>query len=200
MKYSYTMSDVKQWAENTHKNLNQRDGVIIGSYTYGNPLIRTGAGISKCIIGKFCCIASGVSIHLVTDHITSNISTYDLAVLLNDLGKGDYNASNCRTKGNVTIGHNVWIGENVIILPGVSIGNGAVVAAGSIVTKDVPSYAIVGGNPARVIKMRFSADEIKCLNELAWWNWDDKKILKALPIIESSEIEKLVEFNESYEE
>lgn len=74
------------------------------------------------------------------------------------------------------IGNDVWIGRSAIILAGVSIGNGAVVGAGSIVTKDVPAYAVVVGNPARIIRFRFDVETIKNLEESQWWNWSDDKI------------------------
>jgi serine acetyltransferase len=66
----------------------------------------------------------------------------------------------------------VWIGANSVILSGISIGNGAIVGAGSVVTKDIPDFAIVAGNPAKVIRMRFNEEEIAHINALQWWNWD----------------------------
>jgi virginiamycin A acetyltransferase len=79
-------------------------------------------------------------------------------------------------KGPVTIGNNVWIGDNVIILSGVTIGDGAVIGAGSIVTKDAPPFSIAVGNPAKVIKKRFSDNVIKQLLEIQWWNWPERRI------------------------
>ena len=81
-------------------------------------------------------------------------------------------------KGQLLIGNDVWIGDNVILLGGVRIGDGAVVAAGSVVVKDVPPYAIVGGNPARLIRYRFQADVIEKLCRIRWWNWPDGQILE----------------------
>jgi virginiamycin A acetyltransferase len=81
-------------------------------------------------------------------------------------------------KGDVVIGNNVWIGDNAIILPGVKIGNGAVIAAGSVVTCHVPSYAIFGGNPAKLIKYRFDESKRRILDKIDWWNWDTKKVLE----------------------
>ena len=82
---------------------------------------------------------------------------------------------------HVRIGHDVWIGHGAIVLPGRSVGTGAVVAAGAIVTKDVPAYTIVAGNPARVVRRRFSEDIANRLAELAWWDWDHEALRSALP-------------------
>ena len=78
----------------------------------------------------------------------------------------------------VEIKNDVWIGDNVIILAGVTVGNGACIGAGAVVTKDVPPYAIVGGNPARVIKYRFEPEVIKFLEDVKWWEWSDDRIKK----------------------
>ena len=80
------------------------------------------------------------------------------------------------SKGRVVIGNGVWIGDNVTILSGVTLGDGAVIGAGSVVTKDVDAFSIVGGNPARKIKMRFSCDVIDLIRELEWWDWSSEFI------------------------
>ena len=87
----------------------------------------------------------------------------------------------------VIIGNDVWIGENVTLLPSVKIGNGAIISAGSIVTKDVPDYAIVGGVPAKIIKYRFSKEEIKILNDIKWWEWPNEKIKQNINYFTSNE-------------
>lgn len=76
----------------------------------------------------------------------------------------------------VHIGHDVWIGHSAIVLSGVNIGNGAVIGAGSVVTKDVPSYAIVAGSPASIIRFRFDEDTIKQLESVEWWNFSEEKL------------------------
>lgn len=81
-----------------------------------------------------------------------------------------------RTNGDVNIGNDVWIGENVTIMSGVTIGDGAVIANNSHVVKDVEPYSMVGGNPAKMIKKRFSDEQIKKLLEIKWWYWDDDLI------------------------
>src|ERR1700754_4811712 len=83
-----------------------------------------------------------------------------------------------RRAHHVAIGHDVWIGHGAIILPGRNLGTGAVIAAGAIVTRDVPPYAIVAGNPARLIRMRFPDFVVTRLAELAWWNWDHEQLRK----------------------
>src|SRR6202166_5071987 len=86
-----------------------------------------------------------------------------------------------RRRHHVHIGHDVWIGHGAIVLPGRSVGTGAVVAAGAIVTKDVPAYTIVAGNPARAIKRRFPDEITNRLAALAWWDWDHETLRRALP-------------------
>jgi phosphonate metabolism protein (transferase hexapeptide repeat family) len=94
-----------------------------------------------------------------------------------------------RREHRVHIGHEVWIGHGAIVLPGRSIGTGAVVAAGAIVTKDVPAYTIVAGNPARPIKQRFPEAITSRLAALAWWDWDHETLRGALPDFRKLDIE-----------
>jgi virginiamycin A acetyltransferase len=82
-----------------------------------------------------------------------------------------------RRKGQILVGNDVWIGDNVIMLGGVRIGDDAVVAAGAVVTKDVPPYAVVGGNPAKVIKYRFDKETIESLKRIAWWDWSSEELI-----------------------
>lgn len=102
-------------------------------------------------------------------------STYPLRTLLLHPEKGDQDAI---SKGGVVIGHDVWIGARAMIMSGITIGNGAVIGAGAVVAKDVAPYTVVVGNPAKAIKQRFSDDQIKDLQDIAWWDWPDEKIRK----------------------
>ena len=86
----------------------------------------------------------------------------------------------------------MWIGLNVTILGGVTVGDGAVLAAGAIVTKDVPPYAIVGGNPAKIIKYRFSKEQIEKLLKIKWWNWPMYKIFNNINLLENENIEEFI--------
>ena len=128
--------------------------------------------IQSIKIGKFCSIARYVSIQ-EDYHNPDRVTTYFLERNLLDQPLRD-NAM--VSKGKVTIGNDVWVGAGAQILSGVTVGDGVVVGAGAIVTKDVPPYAIVGGNPAKVIKFRFDQSKIDELMELAWWDWPIEKI------------------------
>lgn len=98
---------------------------------------------------------------------------------------------NLPSKGDTVIGHDVWLGYDAMILPGVTVGDGAVVASRAVVTKDVPAYAIVAGNPARVVKQRFSEAEVAQLLALRWWDWDIEKITRNIPLIMGGNIAEL---------
>lgn len=98
-----------------------------------------------------------------------------------------------RRDHSVTIGHDVWIGHGAVVLAGRTVGTGAVIAAGAIVTKDVPPYAIVGGNPARIIRMRFPATIGERLMALGWWDWDHERLRQALPDFRSLSVEAFLE-------
>lgn len=99
-----------------------------------------------------------------------------------------------RSKGDVIIGHDVWIGYGATILSGVNIGNGAVVGAKAVVTKDVPPYAIVAGNPARIVKFRFTPRQINRLLAIAWWDWPEGEIIAALPLLLHTDIDLFIQY------
>ena len=148
----------------------------LGAYSY----IQSGSVVCNAEIGKFCSIASGVSIGL-GNHPMHMVSTspvfYDN---LQPLPKFLINSRIfTETLPRTTIGSDVWIGYGVIIKAGVSIGVGAVIGAGSVVTKDIAPYAIAAGNPCKQIKMRFKEDVVKGLLNSKWWEFEDEK-LKAL--------------------
>lgn len=85
----------------------------------------------------------------------------------------------------------MWIGYDCLIMPGVNIGNGAIISSRSVVVADVPAYSVVGGNPAKVIKERFSPDAVLALEALAWWNWPIEKITQHLPAIVAADVDAL---------
>lgn len=135
----------------------------------------------KLIIGKFVQIAHGVQfITSSANHQMHGVSTYPFLTMLS---RFDEAMNISKNKGDTVIGHDVWIGHEAVIMPGITVGPGAVIGAKSVVTKNVPPYAIVGGNPARIIKMRFSDDEIADLLDLSWWNFDISVIEKNIDVL-----------------
>lgn len=100
-------------------------------------------------------------------------------------------ASGWDNKGNIVIGNDVWIGYKAIILAGVKIGDGAIIDTGTLVTKDVPAYSIIGGVPAKIIRMRFAEDIINELKILEWWDWPKQKIAQNIIAIQSGDISKI---------
>ena len=151
--------------------------------------------ITYTTIGKFCSIAAMTRInpgnhpmHRTTQaHFTYRASAYF------DGEPDDTDFFNWRRAHHVQIGHDVWIGHGAIILPGHNIGTGAVVAAGAVVTKDVPAYTIVAGNPARVIKRRFSEKVADRLTDLAWWDWNHDMLRQALPDFRTLSVEDFLD-------
>lgn len=152
-----------------------------------NPIKDMGWQVDKLRIGSYVCIASDVIILMGGNHNhqSNSISVYPFEEEL----KQSYQA-----KGDTVIKSDVWLGMKALIMPGVTIGEGAIVAAGSVVTKDVPAYCVVGGNPARVIKKRFSEREIHLLLEMKWFDWPRDKVVDAIPIISRGSVDNLYDF------
>ena len=123
-------------------------------------------------IGAFCPISDQVMLLVDVNHDYASVS---MSGQVPDLIPVSYRN---KMKGSIIIQNDVWIGYGVTILSGITIHNGAVIAANSTVTKDIPPYAIVAGNPAKVIKYRFSQDIIDGLQRIQWWYWDDTTIKK----------------------
>jgi acetyltransferase-like isoleucine patch superfamily enzyme len=171
--------------------------LIIGKHTYGKPrIIRYGTS-EIAYIGKFCSIANNVTLILTGNHRTEWITTYPFPSFYYRWKQVKKIKDHIVSKGDIVIGNDVWIGYGALILPGVTIHDGAVIGAKAVVTKDVEPYTIVAGNPAHVIKKRFSDKEISRLLKLQWWNWPDEKIRKSIPLL-CSEIDSL-KLLESYE-
>ncbi|TCL36122.1 virginiamycin A acetyltransferase [Anaerospora hongkongensis] len=139
------------------------------------------------MIGNYCSIAHDVSFLINLDHNYRYVSTYPIANICSSWKHECLELS----KGQIIIGNDVWIGRSATILDGVCIGNGAIVAANSVVTKNVPSYAIVAGNPAKIVKYRFSEEIIHKLNTIKWWYWEKENILQNKEFFESSSLKGL---------
>lgn len=157
--------------------------VIIGAYTYGAEFLtvcEAGEGASL-VIGRFCSIAMRATIFLGCEHRTDWATTFPFGhQFVNELG-GKEIVGHPATKGNVVIGNDVWLGYNSTIMSGVWVGDGAVIAANSHVAKNVAPYEIVGGNPARHIKFRFSEEIRNLLTKLRWWDLPTDVIKEIAP-------------------
>jgi len=150
---------------------------IIGMGTY----IHVNCNIEKCKIGKWCSIAPEVRI-IIGNHPTKDfVTTHPLFFsrrfqsslkLENTNNFKEFSYTDNTDKWVCEIGNDVWIGARASIINGVKIGNGAIIAAGAVVTKDVPPYAIVGGVPAKIIKYRFTIEQIERLEKIKWWDKD----------------------------
>lgn len=188
------------------KNIIKNPRIVVGEYTYyddledpqnfeKNVLYHFDFVGDRLIIGKFCAIASGVKFIMNGgNHETAPVSTYPFAIFGNGWEKVEEGidiSQKYPSKGDTVIGHDVWIGYESVIMPGVTIGSGAIIASKAVVTKNVPAYAVVGGNPAKVLKMRFDDDTIQRLLSIAWWHWDIEKISRNLLMINSSDVKGL---------
>ncbi len=151
--------------------------VAKGSYIHPDVNIGTGTRINHishlgdCDIGKYCAIGGRLIIRS-TNHHTCYLN------MQSELQKKICPETSVAglSKGRVSIGNAVWIGDSVVILPGVKIGDGAIIGAGSIVTKSIPAYSIAAGNPAKVIKNRFSEHKTEIIKRINWWDWSYKQM------------------------
>ncbi|MGF1589260.1 MAG: Vat family streptogramin A O-acetyltransferase [Pleurocapsa sp.] len=186
------------------KNTITHPKIIVGDYTYyddpedsedfeRNVLYHYSFSKDKLIIGKFCALARNLKFIMNgANHQISGFSTYPFYIFGNGWEKVTPQDNELPFKGDTLVGNDVWIGYESIMMPGVTIGDGAIIAAKSVVVNDVPPYSIVGGNPAKIIKQRFTAETIKTLLEIAWWNWDINKISTNLEYITSADIDTLL--------
>ncbi|MBD7912510.1 MULTISPECIES: CatB-related O-acetyltransferase [Clostridium] len=153
-----------------------RDSYIVdGEITSGVQLtISKGYAVHNLHIGQFVSIAHGVGFTMGLGHDYLNLST-GTSKLFKENNEHNYEGG-YKEKGQILIQNDVWLGHDVTVMAGVTIHNGAIVAANSHVVNDVPPYAIVGGNPAKIIKYRFSEEIIEKLLTIQWWNWSDERI------------------------
>lgn len=150
-----------QWVCDNHY-LKEDNDTLIGYKSYDNNAIVYRWSNSKLIIGKYCSISYGVKF-IIDDggHTYNKISNYPFKT--NQIG----------SKVGILIGNDVWIGSGATILYGVEIGDGATIAAGSVVVSNVPSYCVVAGVPAKVVKRKCTDEEANIMTDIAWWDWED---------------------------
>ncbi len=162
-------------------------GFEIGDYSVGLPNIRL-YNASRLIIGKYCSVSAGATFIIGGNHATETVTT-SFIDRTHGIGAAEYPY----TRGDIVIGSDVWIAGNAIILSGVTIGDGAVVGAGSVVIEDVPPYTIVFGNPARIVRKRFSDDVIAALLEVRWWDLSHAQVNALRPMLLGQDARKLVD-------
>lgn len=158
-------------------------GFEIGDYSYGGFGVHIWDTSSRLIMGKFCSVGGGVELIFGGNHRVDWVTTYPFSALSHFWPEASHIVGHPAGQGDIRIGNDVWIGLKAMILPGVTIGDGAAIAAGSVVTRDVPPYAIAGGNPARVIRFRFEPDIVDALLKLQWWEWPDDVLKRKMPLL-----------------
>ena len=163
-----------------------------GKYTYGTPNIHWANNDAKLVVGNFCSIAGNVIIYLGGNHRTDWVTTYPFGNIHKNIFDNFNGIGHPATKGDVIIGNDVWIGSNVTIMSGVTIGDGSVIANNSHVVKNVEPYSLVGGNPAKLIKYRFTQEQIEQLLEIKWWYWNDEKINNFTPLLCNNNIDEFI--------
>lgn len=183
------------------KNTVSNPHIIIGDYTYYDDpedsehferlvLYHFPFVGDRLIIGKFCSIARGVRFIMNGgNHDTAGFSAYPFFIFGH--GWERVQPETHQTRGDTVIGNDVWIGYESVFMPGVTVGDGAIIAAKSVVTRDVAPYTIVGGNPSRPIRQRFSDEVVQALLEIRWWDWEIARISRNLEQILAADIEAL---------
>lgn len=189
------------------KNVIKSPNVFIGEYTYyddpvdstkfeeNNILFNWPDFGDKLIIGKFCAIAFDTKFLMGSaNHRMGSISTYPFNVFGGEWEKRTPpHLSQLPFKGDIVVGNDVWIGRECLIMPGVKIGNGSIIASRSVVVKDIPSYTIAGGNPAKVIKNRFDDEMTELLEQLKWWDFEPQKLADFLPVLCNENLDEVKE-------
>ncbi|MDD2205800.1 MAG: type B chloramphenicol O-acetyltransferase [Aminobacterium sp.] len=154
--------------------------------------------VDKLIIGSFCSIGSGASFIMAGNqgHRYDWITTFPFFYTQDEYTHNEKFAfseacDGYAPMGDTVIGSDVWIGSEAMIMPGVKIGHGAVIGSRALVTKDVTPYSIVGGNPARFIRKRFSDEEVTMLLEMTWWEWPLEQIKENMHLLCSKNVRAL---------
>jgi virginiamycin A acetyltransferase len=186
------------------KNTVSNPQIIIGDYTYyddpensenfeRNVLYLYPFMGDRLIIGRFCALARDVKFIMNgANHKISGFSAYPFSIFGNGWERITPQAGDLPYKGDTVVGNDVWIGYDSLIMPGVTIGDGAIIASRSVVVSDVEPYSIVGGNPARLIRMRFPDETVEKLLAIKWWDWDADKITRNLENITSADMNALL--------
>lgn len=187
------------------KPLIDADNIEIGDFTYYDDPAGPEHFVEKCVlyhypfigdrllIGRYCAIAEGAKFVMNgANHAMAGFSTYPFNIFGNGWEEGfDQATWSKELRGDTVVGNDVWIGMEALVMPGIAIGHGAIVAARAVVSRDVPPYSIVAGNPAKVVKQRFDPQTVARLLAVAWWDWPVDKVSRNLDAIRGADISRL---------
>ncbi|MFE9259112.1 CatB-related O-acetyltransferase [Streptomyces sp. NPDC006879] len=149
-------------------------------------------GPERLVIGKFCALGTGVRFIMNgANHRMDGPSTFPFPIMGGSWAEHFDLLSGLPGRGDTVVGNDVWFGYQTMVMPGVRIGHGAVIASGAVVVDDVADYAIVGGNPARTVRSRFSDEDIARLLQLAWWDWPPEYLSEHIRTIMSGSVDDL---------
>lgn len=179
-----------------HVQLQRQASVVdahIGRFTY----IGRQSYLNLVAVGSFCSIGPAALIGLGEHPIDRGTTSPAFYSTRRQCGATFAETDSFVERRPIIIGHDVWLGARVFVRDGVTVGDGAIVAAGAVVTHDVPPFAIVGGTPARLIRMRFSDDVVARLLAVAWWRWPDERLQQAQPLLATRNIEAFLDWAEA---
>ena len=170
-----------------------------GTYFDRHVNIITWSDQYKVHLGKYNSIGRDCNFFLHANHRADWVTTTSqlLGPVTPEIADMHMNMGHPTCKGDIHVGNDVWIGATSTIMSGITIGDGAIIGAGSTVTKDVPPFAIVAGNPGKIVKYRFTDDQIEKLLQISWWNWEENKIKENAMSIWSPNIDDFI--NKFYE-
>lgn len=187
------------------KNVIARPTIEIGDYTYYNDFENASDFENRNVryhfehigdrlkIGKFCALATGTNFIMNgANHAMTGFSTYPFHIFdAAWMEQFDPATIFDHLRGDTIVGNDVWFGTNATVMPGVTICSGAIIGAHAVVASDVPPYAVVVGNPGRVVRLRFDEETIDRLLEIAWWDWPINRITRHLSAIWGADIDRL---------
>jgi chloramphenicol O-acetyltransferase type B len=168
--------------------------VKVGRHTYGHEqiAIRSWDESTELRIGSFCSIADRVTVFLGGNHRSDWVTTYPFPTFADRWKSARGIEDDHVSKGDVVIGNDVWVGSNATIMSGVTVGDGAVIGTDSCVTRDVAPYAIVAGNPARRLRLRFDPETVEKLLAVRWWEWSDERIEANVRLLCSGDVDRFL--------